>query len=567
MKNIVNKIRFKSILHKMYASFTSIILFILIIIGMNMLSAGYANKTSNEIIQERLPEILLIEDLNLNFNRRIQVAYEFIVTGNETRADEFQNLMNESSLMEKELIDMNDSDELKEVIIASSEWSEVALDTVIYQARLGNDLIASGNLNNLKPKTDAIIASYQEMILGIESDIIERGENLARIQGYATAVSIGLGVVAIVLSFIIARNTTNSITRPIRLMKDRLEAIANADFSSEPMPIETEDELGDLANALNGTQDFLIHLIQNVQTASNTLKASSGELLTTGQEVQQGTHQIAATMQELASGSELQANTASNLATEMDSFADTTKQTLEYGEEISISSKQIVDQAKSGNQLMSNSNKQMNTINKVVQEAVSQMGHLNEQTDKISNLVDIINRIAKQTNLLALNASIEAARAGEHGRGFAVVADEVRDLAEGVADSVSEITNYVKNIQENAELVSDSLEKVSTDVDTGSAQIKETDQTLVQITGAIEQLQNQNQQMANNLNDISKRSNEMSMLIDEIASISEESAAGVEETSASVEEINSSMEEVGEQSQGLVSVTNRLEQLISNVKL
>lgn len=567
MKNIVNKIRFKSILHKMYASFTTIILFILIIIGMNMLSAGYANKTSNEIIQERLPEILLIEDLNLNFNRRIQVAYEFIVTGNETRADEFQNLMNESSLMEKELIDMNDSDELKEVIIASSEWSQVALDTVIYQARLGNDLIASGNLNNLKPKTDAIIASYQEMILEIESDIIERGENLARIQGYATAVSIGLGVVAIVLSFIIARNTTNSITRPIRLMKDRLEAIANADFSSEPMPIETEDELGDLANALNGTQDFLIHLIQNVQTASNTLKASSGELLTTGQEVQQGTHQIAATMQELASGSELQANTASNLATEMDSFADTTKQTLEYGEEISISSKQIVDQAKSGNQLMSNSNKQMNTINKVVQEAVSQMGHLNEQTDKISNLVDIINRIAKQTNLLALNASIEAARAGEHGHGFAVVADEVRDLAEGVADSVSEITNYVKNIQENAELVSDSLERVSTDVDTGSAQIKETDQTLVQITGAIEQLQNQNQQMANNLNDISKRSNEMSMLIDEIASISEESAAGVEETSASVEEINSSMEEVGEQSEGLVSVTNRLEQLISNVKL
>lgn len=551
----------------MYASFTTIILFILIIIGMNMLSAGYANKTSNEIIQERLPEILLIEDLNLNFNRRIQVAYEFIVTGNETRADEFQNLMNESSLWEKELIDMNDSDELKEVIIASSEWSQVALDTVIYQARLGNDLIASGNLNNLKPKTDAIIASYQEMILGIESDIIERGENLARIQGYATAVSIGLGVVAIVLSFIIARNTTNSITRPIRLMKDRLEAIANADFSSEPMPIETEDELGDLANALNGTQDFLIHLIQNVQTASNTLKASSGELLTTGQEVQQGTHQIAATMQELASGSELQANTASNLATEMDSFADTTKQTLEYGEEISISSKQIVDQAKSGNQLMSNSNKQMNTINKVVQEAVSQMGHLNEQTDKISNLVDIINRIAKQTNLLALNASIEAARAGEHGRGFAVVADEVRDLAEGVADSVSEITNYVKNIQENAELVSDSLERVSTDVDTGSAQIKETDQTLVQITGAIEQLQNQNQQMANNLNDISKRSNEMSMLIDEIASISEESAAGVEETSASVEEINSSMEEVGEQSEGLVSVTDRLEQLISNVKL
>ena len=567
MRNLIKGFNFKSILQKMYASFSAIILFIIVIIGVSMASASLANNTSNEIIQERLPEILHIEELNMNFNKRIQVAYEYIVTGNSTRYDEFVALTDESHVLERELLDTDDSQKTKDVLLMSNAWSTDAFDQVMEQAAAGNDLVASGNLNNLKPRTEKIMESYNDLIQGIEDEIIAEGERLALRQTISMIVTVVLGVIAILLSVIIARNTTNSITRPIREMKERLVAISKGDFSSEAMVIETEDELGDLAQAMNVTQDYLIYLIENVRNVSNTLRGSSNDLFVTGREVSQGSNQIAATMQELASGSELQANSASNLASEMDSFTDTTQETLEYGEEIFISSNQIVGQAKTGNDLMSQSNKQMSTINEVVQTAVSQMAHLNRQTDEISNLIDIINRIAKQTNLLALNASIEAARAGEQGRGFAVVADEVRELAEGVAQSVTEITSIVEEIQNNAELVSNSLEAVSKDVEVGTGQIKETDQTLAEITASIEGLQHQNKQMADNLNDISKRSGEMTILIDEIASISEESAAGVEETSASVEEINSSMEEVSQQSEDLVQVTESLEELINNVKL
>ena len=567
MRNLIKGFNFKSILQKMYASFSAIILFIIVIIGVSMASASLANNTSNEIIQERLPEILHIEELNMNFNKRIQVAYEYIVTGNSTRYDEFVALTDESHVLERELLDTDDSQKTKDVLLMSNAWSTDAFDQVLEQAAAGNDLVASGNLNNLKPRTEKIMESYNDLIQGIEDEIIAEGERLALRQTISMIVTVVLGVIAILLSAIIARNTTNSITRPIREMKERLVAISKGDFSSEAMVIETEDELADLAQAMNATQDYLIYLIENVRNVSNTLRGSSNDLFVTGREVSQGSNQIAATMQELASGSELQANSASNLATEMVSFTDTTQETLEYGEEIFISSNQIVGQAKTGNDLMSQSNKQMSTINEVVQTAVSQMAHLNRQTDEISNLIDIINRIAKQTNLLALNASIEAARAGEQGRGFAVVADEVRELAEGVAQSVTEITSIVEEIQNNVGLVSNSLEAVSKDVEVGTGQIKETDQTLAEITASIEGLQHQNKQMANNLNNISKRSGEMTILIDEIASISEESAAGVEETSASVEEINSSMEEVSQQSEDLVQVTVGLEELINNVKL
>lgn len=567
MDNLVKKFKVKSILHKMYISFSTIIMFIIIIIGVALYSSIQASNTSNAIIQERLPEILVIEELNANFHKRIQVAYEYIVSGNDSRFDEFRKLSDESALLERELLLMNETEELKKVIEVSAEWTQEANEKVINQTALGNDLIAAANLNGLSPKTTQIMTTYQEMIADIEDEVEGYGEQLDSVQQYSMTVIVVLGVAGIVMSFVIARNTTKSITDPIRQMKNRLEAISKSDFTNEPMEIKADDELGELAKALNITQENLIHLIRNIQSASHSLINSSQELFTTGTEVQQGTNQIAATMQELASGSELQANTASNLATEMNTFADTTKVTLDYGQEITHSSEAIVEKANQGNALMTKTNNQMNQVNKVVQQAVSQMTTLNEQTSEISKLVDIINKIAKQTNLLALNASIEAARAGKHGRGFAVVADEVRELAEGVAASVSEITNYVQNVQENAEKVTQSLESVSNDFEVSTQQIKATDKTISEITASIKELQNKNQQMAKNLTDISNRSIEMNTLIDEIASISQESAAGVEETSASVEQINSSMEEVGEQSGGLVNVTDRLEALISDVKL
>ena len=523
------------------------------------------NKKADRITEEQLPNILLIESLSNNFNKRVEVSYEYLVTNNEGRITQFEELVAKGHEIEAKLLEGTISEELQFAIEKSNSWTTEVRENVLEQNLIGNELIASSYLNSFKPETIQVNNAFDDIIARIEAEIEEETDSLQRIQLISVIVTLALGVIGVILSLISSYQATDSLTGRIGLIKERLERIADGDFSSGPLAIESKDELGDLGRSLNVTQNYLIMLIKNIQNVSQTLDGSSNELYATGEEVQQGTQQIAATMEELASGTELQANSASNLANEMDSFAETTEETLRYGEEITVSSNEIVTKAQTGNTLMSQSSKQMSTINGVVAQAVSQMMQLNQQTGEISNLVDIIQRIATQTNLLALNASIEAARAGEQGRGFAVVADEVRELAEGVAKSVTEITSYVASIQENANLVSKSLEDVRADVDLGTDHINATDKTLAEITASIEQLQNQ--QMAENLNNISERSSEMNTLIDEIASISQESAAGVEETTASVEEINSSMEEVGQQSETLLNITGDLRDFISNVKI
>lgn len=562
---IAYRFNFKSILNKMIASFSTIILFIIITMGVTIFSTIRASETTNLIIQERVPEMLKLEEYSSNFQNRLQLAYEYILTEDRTKLDEFRELSNESVQLERELSEMNDSEELQEVIALSVNWTRQA--NFINESQMPLESVGNTYLTVLAPQTNQIITRHEKMIEGIESEVERYASEIESVQRTSMIIIISLSVIAIVLSAIIAWATTQSITEPIGKIKTQLEALSKSDFSSAPLEIQTKDELGDLGNAMNITQNNLVDMINRIISASSSLNNSSHELYTTGNEVSQGTNQITATMQELASGSELQANTASSLASQMETFNGTTNETLSYGQVISSSSQEIVEKAKHGNTLMSNSSRQMVTINNVVKQAVSEMGTLNKEASEISNLVDIINNIAKQTNLLALNASIEAARAGEHGLGFAVVADEVRKLSEEVAASVSEITTYVERVQKNTQKVSHSLQGVQVDVETGTDQIKATDETLAEITSAISELQNQNQQMADNLNDISTKSIAMHTLIDEIASVSEESAAGVEETSASIEEINASMEEVNEQSETLVEITNELDELIKNVKI
>ena len=559
--------KFKSILHKMIASFSAVILFTVIIIVVSVFASTRASTGTNLVIQDQLPAMMKTQELIDNFKDRSQVALEYLADGNEQRAREFEELTITGQALEQEVLAVSSNKQMTEAVALSQQWTSDIETTVIAEMLVGNGLIANSNMKKLKPLREMVLRIYNENILAVQDEVETSGQSVIQSQNMSLIIILILGAIAVAFSVFISLYTARSITTPIREMNTRLDAISNEDFTMQPLEIKTKDEMGQLAHSLNLTQDKLKHTMNNITSAVDLLIKSSQEFTRIGEEAQTGTKQIGATMHELATGAESEANIANDLTLEMNRFEGTTADTLEHGEEIKQESADIKEQAHNGTKLMGQSTQKMVSVNTIVGNSMLQMDKLNKQTNEISKLIDIIQGIAKQTNLLALNASIEAARAGEHGLGFAVVAEEVRHLAEGVAESVTEITSYVKNVQDEAAHVTHSLEDVNKAVDEGTIQIQSADQNIAEITRSINELEKLNEEMVNNLSAIKHQSHSMHSLIEEIASLSQESAAGVEETVASVEQINMTMDGVGSQSRELEALANNLGAVIQNVKV
>lgn len=381
---------------------------------------------------------------------------------------------------------------------------------------------------------------------------------------YSMVITVGI---AVIIGLLIIWLFTNSMSRPISKVTAQMKEMANGNLSQEDLVIRTKDEVGELAKAMNVMKNGLTQIIHNVSNASEQVSSQSEELTQSANEVTEGSEQIASTMEQLSAGAETQANSATNLSEMMKDFLEKIEESYEKGESISESSNEVVSMTQEGQALMTQSVDQMEKINRIVRSAVDKVQGLDQQTQDISKLVQVIEDIAEQTNLLALNAAIEAARAGEHGKGFAVVADEVRKLAEQVSTSIGDITSIVSSIQTESKNVVESLESSYGEVESGTKQIRLTGETFEKMNQSLTEMAYSIQSISENLREVSDNSKEMNRSIEEVASVSEEAAAGVEEASASVQQTSSSMEDISNSAEELAKLAEQLNEQVKQFQL
>lgn len=357
--------------------------------------------------------------------------------------------------------------------------------------------------NTLKPAGDQVADSISKMINN-NSNLAQQASQEIE-QSYLACVKITIISLILVtlFSILLGALISRSISSPLRKLTDLISNYAKGDLS-QSLENHNKDEVGQLSTSIHMMADNLRQLIARITASSENVAASS-------QEISASTEQIANTSNTQAES----ASTITELFKELSAAIDSVAVSASGAAELS---NLTVDMAQQGGKIVSDSKASMHEVSQ-------SMNKLEADSQRIGEIISVIDDIANQTNLLALNAAIEAARAGDQGKGFAVVADEVRKLAERSIDATKQISSIIKVMQKNTQI---SVKAVTQSV-TQSVQTEDAFQKIVHVVNDSAIKVNE---IAAACEEEAAQANEVMFAVESIAAASQESAAASEETAA-----------------------------------
>ena len=280
--------------------------------------------------------------------------------------------------------------------------------------------------------------------------------------------------------------------------------------------VQSRDEMGDLSVEFNKMAENVHKLIQGVRETAQQVTSQSDQV-----------EKIASKSSEDVSKQLLQTE---QVATAMNEMTATVQEVARNSVGAADTAKLAHKEADDGKQLVTSTLDMIDQLSGEINKSVEVINRLVEDSNNISQVLDVIKSIAEQTNLLALNAAIEAARAGEHGRGFAVVADEVRTLAQKTQESTTEIESMISRLQSG---VDNAVSTMGSSRDMASNTVEESNkvgEALNHIVSAVTDIMAMNQQIATAAEEQSNVANEIDRNIVSINTFGEQTSRGATET-------------------------------------
>jgi len=262
---------------------------------------------------------------------------------------------------------------------------------------------------------------------------------------------------------------------------------------------------GVLTRTMNGRYNGAFAELQtNVNGTMDSLKGTIREVLHTSDSINGNINELGSSTNDLSRRTEQQAAALQETATALKEITGVVRTATSKANEAATMVTQAKDDA--------------GRAGKVVSQAIDAMGRIEQASQEISQIINVIDEIAFQTNLLALNAGVEAARAGEAGKGFAVVAQEVRELAQRSANAAKDIKALIT--------------KSGDEVQTGVKLVQATGSALTEIETRVFSINSHIHAIAHSAGEQATSLNEINLAVNQIDNVTQQNAAMVEETSA-----------------------------------
>jgi len=396
-------------------------------------------------------------------------------------------------------------------------------------------------------------------VTAVVSAVLSYGLRQFLPQDYSFAITWLLASVAgMILAFVMSK----SLTTEIRSLATTARIVAEGDLTRD-VPVNTSDEVGELAAAFNQMVGSLRDIAREVKTTSTAVNSSAAALSASAEEMNASTEEIAATVEQMAKGAEHQAGLVEQTSKVMREMANSINEIAARAKSAAEAAAEAGYTAQTGGKSAREAMDKMKGVFSIIESAASGVKGFSDKTQQIGTIVDVITKIAQQTHLLALNATIEAARAGEAGRGFAVVAEEVRKLATEAASSAEKIAEIIKQVQGENTKVATSIEVATREISSGREVLTYTGDALEDIVRVVVEEVKKVQEISALTQQQTQGAQELVKTIDEIAKVAEDNAAATEEASAATTQQTASMEQMAQAAQQLSRLADRLKTLVA----